>query len=295
MRRFIPSIGSLLAFEAVAKNLSFSRAANELALTQSAVSRQIKLLEDQLNVKLFERMPHNLILTEAGEKFLPEVVEALEMLSSSTANMVNFRDGRSVIRLSCTPTLASRVLIPALVDFHRLYPGITVDLVTKSAAFNLAETNLDMAINMGSVPWPGMTGAPLFTSPAAVVGSKDYLRQAGISTLADMPRAKLIHITPLSGAWHEWLSLAGVDHPAPMAGWHLEQFQYGADAAIAGSGLALLPRLFVKAELQRGDLQELFAGTVAMDFTYLLILRPDRRSSEAISKFWNWILDQRFE
>ncbi|MEO4001232.1 LysR substrate-binding domain-containing protein [Mesorhizobium sp. CAU 1732] len=295
MRRFIPSIGSLVAFESVAKHLSFSRAANELALTQSAVSRQIKVLEDQINVQLFERLPHNLILTEAGEKFLPEVVEALELLSTSTANMVNFQDGRSVIRISCTPTLASRVLIPALVEFHRLHPGITVDLVTKSAAFNLAETNLDMAINMGSIPWPGMTADPLFTSPAIVVGSKEYIRRANIRTLADMSRAQLIHISPLSSAWQQWLTSAGVEHPAPMAGWHLEQFQYGTDAALAGSGLALLPRLFVKAELQRGDLQEMFAGTVAMDFTYLLILRPDRRSSQAISTFRKWLLNQKFE
>lgn len=295
MRRFIPSIGSLVAFEAVAKHLSFSRAANELALTQSAVSRQVKLLEDQLNVRLFERLPHSLILTEAGQKFLPEIVEALELLTNSTANMVNFQDGRSVIRISCTPTLASRVLVPALVEFHRLHPNITVDLVTRSTAFNLAETNLDMAINMGSVPWPGTTADPIFTTPAAVVGSNDYLRRAGIATLTDMARANLIHISALPGAWQQWFTSAGVQHPTPMTGWHLEQFQYGADAAVAGFGLALLPRLFVKAELQRGDLQEVFAGKVAMDFTYLLILRPDRRSSEAISIFRKWILNQRLE
>lgn len=295
MRRFIPPINCLIAFEAVAKHLSFSRAADELALTQSAVSRQIKLLEDQLNVQLFERLHHNLVLTDAGNKLLPQLIDSLELMSEATSALINFQEGRSVIRIGCTPTLASKILVPQLVLFQQKFPDITFELVTRSVPFNLLESDLDIAINMGNVAWPGTAADRLLTTSAAVVCSPAYRDRIDLTTLADVSRADLLHSTGLRGAWADWLHSAGVSHPSPTAGWHLEQFEYLAEAAAAGGGVAILPRLFIAKQLQRGELIELFAGKVVMNFTYLLIIQPSRRSSQAISIFRDWILKQRLD
>jgi LysR family glycine cleavage system transcriptional activator len=294
MRRFIPSMGSLIAFEAVAKHLSFSRAADDLALTQSAVSRQIKALEDLLDVRLFERLPHKLILTEAGESFLPEVTEALEQLSAATSNVVNFQNGKTILRLSCTPTFAVKWLVSRLSDFHRRHPQISIELSARSTSFNILETNIDAAINMGSVAWPGTASDSLGENKTAIVCSPQYRDANRIRVPGDLTRVALLHTVGIPTAWLQWFELAGIEHPSPLAGWRLEQFQFVAEAAASGAGVAIIPRLFVEQDLDRGDLVELFVGTVALDFSYMLIYRPDRQSSMALSAFRKWIVEQSF-
>src|SRR5579884_1323310 len=154
MRRRIPSLSSLQAFEAVARHLSFSRAADELSLTQSAVSRQVAALEDMLELKLFERLPHRLSLTDAGAGYFEEVRDTLERLAAATLRVMASRAGVGVLNVAIPPSLAARWFVPRLPRFYEEHPGISVLLTTRSDSFDLRAERFDAAINAPGNVWP---------------------------------------------------------------------------------------------------------------------------------------------
>lgn len=146
MRRRIPSLNWLQAFEAVARHLSFSRAAEELSLTQSAVSRQVAALEEMLNLRLFERLPQRLVLTDAGTAYSHEVREKLETLAEATLRVMASRAGVGSLNVAITPSLAAKWFVPRLQHFYAAYPGATLLLTTRSDPFDLRVERFDAAI-----------------------------------------------------------------------------------------------------------------------------------------------------
>ncbi|SDR64244.1 transcriptional regulator, LysR family [Rhizobiales bacterium GAS113] len=291
MRRLIPSIGSLIAFEAVARHLSFSKAADDLSLTQSAVSRQIGTLEQMLGMQLFERRPHRLVLTETGATYLADVIDALERLSASTVRVMSNRKGVGVVQVVSTPTFASIWLLPRLPRFYKQHPEIQIMLRTRSTPFNLLESNVDIAINMSVVTWPGTIADPLVSSPAVAVCSAQFKERYRLEVPNDLIGKPLIQHYSIPDTWSEWLAEMGVAHPAPLVGQQFDQFVLATQAAVAGLGIVIMPRLFVEAELRARELIEPFAKRSKRTFTYMMF-RSEDRQLPALQIFKDWLLDE---
>jgi LysR family glycine cleavage system transcriptional activator len=291
MRRLIPSTASLIAFEAVARHLSFSKAADDLALTQSAVSRQIGALEQMLGSQLFERRPHGLVLTETGAIYLVDVIDALERLSGSTVRIMGNRKGGGIVQVVSTPTFATLWLLPRLPEFYRRHPRIQIMLRTRSTPFNLLEANVDLAINMSFVNWPGTIADPLVTTSVVVVCSSEFKQRHGLKRPDDLIGVPLIQHYTMPNTWTDWLNEMGVAHPEPLVGQQFDQFTLATQAAVAGLGIVVMPRLFVEAELDAGTLIEPFAGRSERTFTYMMF-RPEHRRQPALQLFKDWLLAQ---
>ncbi|MFT4013836.1 MAG: LysR substrate-binding domain-containing protein [Paracoccus sp. (in: a-proteobacteria)] len=292
MRRLIPSTGALLAFETVARHLSFSRAADELALTQSAVSRQIKALEGLLNTRLFERLPKTLALTRAGESYLPLVVTALEELATASARIINLDTTETTVRICSTPSLASCVLVPLMARFRARHPHINVELVTEISPKERQDSANDMTITIAHAAWPGTMADELVTTNSAIVCSPQYRDRLNLVEPADLNRAHLIQSMTLPGIWADWAEVAGFRLDAPYSGWRFEQYQHELDAACADVGVVLIPELLARQQLASGQLVNLFEKTEKLIFRFLLMVRNDRKSLASVALLHDWLLAQ---
>jgi LysR family glycine cleavage system transcriptional activator len=291
MRRLIPSISSLIAFEAVARHLSFSKAADDLALTQSAVSRQIGALEQMLGMQLFERRSNRLVLTDTGAVYLADMIDALERLSAATVRVMSSRKGSGVVQVVSTEAFAILWLLPRLPRFYEKHPDIQIVLRTRSTPFNLMESNVDVVISMSTANFPGSIADPLVTTPAVVVCSPRFKGQYRLKTPQDLVSVPLIQHYSIPDTWGEWLAEMGVTHPAPLVGQQFDQFVLATQAAVLGLGIVVMPRLFVEPELQAGALIEPFAERSRRPFTYTMF-RPEARRQPALQIFKDWLLGE---
>lgn len=176
MRRRIPSLEALVAFEAAARHQSFTRAAVALSLTQSAVCKQIAALEDYLGLALFHRVKKRISLTEAGELYARQIGEDLDRLERHTGALMTHRGEGNVLELASVPTFATRWLIPRLGAFKARHPGITLNLTTRSQPFIFTDTGFDAAIHFGSPEWPGASTSALFGEEMIPVRSRSCCR-----------------------------------------------------------------------------------------------------------------------
>ena len=209
-------------------------------MTQSAVSRQIGALEHMLGSQLFERRPHGLVLTETGAIYLLDVIDALERLSGSTVRIMGNRKGGGIVQVVSTPTFATLWLLPRLPEFYRRHPRIQIMLRTRSTPFNLLEANVDLAINMSFVNWPGTIADPLVTTSVVVVCSPEFKQRHGLKCPEDLIGLPLIQHYTMPNTWTDWLNEMGVAHPEPSVGQQFDQFTLATQAAVAGLGIASL-------------------------------------------------------
>ena len=251
-RRFLPPMSLLCAFEAAARHQSFTAAAAELHLTQSAVSRQIRALEERLEAELFVRERQTVRLSPAGQAYAQEIRGALMRISTATLGFrANPRGGS--LNLAILPTFGTRWLAPRLPQFFSAHPGITINLTTRLSQFDFQLEAVDAAIHFGLPHWPGAELAFLMSETVVPACSPALLAQHGFAQPQDLLQAPLLHLASRPDAWQRWLSV----HHAPMAegqGMLFDQFATAAQAAIAGVGVALLPRFLIERELAQGDL-----------------------------------------
>lgn len=290
MRRRIPSLGALMAFDAAARHLSVTRAADELALTESAVSRQISQLEDQLKVKLFHRVKRRLSLTHAGHSYARDVSESLERLEKDTFDvMANEGEGVS-LEIAVLPTVGSDWLIPRLNGFYERFPGVTVNLHARSSRFLFSETRLDGALCYGTQTWPGAGTDLLFEETLVVV--------AGRSILAQSPRAwtvdkilgqRLLHLATRSGAWVSWSALHGGSELNLLKGPRFELQSMVIAAACAGQGLALVPRFLIEPQLASGELQVISPLTLRSEGLYYFAYPEEKVAEPHLAHFRHWL------
>jgi len=258
MRRNIPASNTLLCFDATARHASLTRAAVELSLTQSAVSRQIRTLEQSLGVALFKRTRHGMELTAVGADYAARVAQRLGALEQDTLDIRGARAMGGDVHLASVPTFATQWLIPRLGDFARRHPGITVHIETRTRPFLFADTALDAAIFAGTPEqlqrWAGTQSRLLLSEQVVVVCQPRLLgkrKSIKAETLAGMP---LLQQSTRPEAWSQWFTQAGVTAPRAFAGPRYEQFSMTVAAAAQGLGLALVPRLLLQPELARGEL-----------------------------------------
>jgi LysR family glycine cleavage system transcriptional activator len=257
-KTFLPPVADLLAFEAAARHTSISRAAEELHLTQSAVSRQIRQLELQLGMALFHRVRQRVVLTDAGRVYAADVRAVLQQLSGATQKAMAYSDGAGLLNLAVLPTFGTRWLIPRLAQFAGLHPDVTVNIAARSEPFDFTQEPLDAAIHFGAPHWAGAVCEYLMHEQVVPLCSPAYLRQHGIAQMQDLSRAVLLQQTTRPTQWADWFEQLGADAAHALRGPRYEQFAMIAQAAVSGLGAALLPRFLVEAEIASGELVQLF-------------------------------------
>ena len=288
-RRFFPPTTLLRAFEAAARSQSFTLAARELDLTQSAVSRQIRALEEMLGADLFHRERQKVRLTLAGAAYARDIREALTRISSATLGFRANPEGGAV-NLAVLPLFAGRWLIPRLPRFTAAHPGVTVNLMTRLTPFDFRTDTVDAAIHHGSADWPGAEVAPLMDETVTPVCSPALRDKLRIETAADLVRAPLLHLASRPDAWERWFEETGVE-AGEVRGVLMDQFILILEAAAAGLGVALLPDFLVERELEQGRLVQPVAGAVRNADGYHLVWPGDLRN-HALDLFRDWIISE---
>lgn len=300
-KTFLPPVPDLLAFEAVARHASVSRAAGELHLTQSAVSRQVRQLEQQLGIALFHRVRQRVVLTDAGRVYAPDVRVILQQLSDATQKVMSLQGGGGLLNLAVLPTLGTRWLIPRMADFAARYPEVTVNFAARNEPFDFAQEPFDIAVHFGTPHWAGAVCEYMMHEEVVPVCSPGYQQSMAITNVADLTRATLLQQTSRPTQWAEWFERKGLSTPLTLRGPRFEQFAMIAQAAVSGLGAALVPRFLVEAELATGALVTLFRSGPDTAFTppgtepapaYYLVYPESRAQAPLIRAFRDWILAQ---
>jgi LysR family transcriptional regulator, glycine cleavage system transcriptional activator len=290
-RRFVPSTGVLCAFEAAARLQSFTAAAAELHLTQSAVSRQIRALEEMVGSELFVRERQTIRLTTAGEAYAQEIRGALERISQATLGFrANPRGG--TLQLAVLPTFGTRWLAPRLSGFFAAHPGVTVNLTTRLEPFDFRSEGLDAAIHFGAPEWPGTEFEPLMRETVVPACAPQFKRAHKLARPADLLSVPLLHVSTRPNAWKEWLEAKGVSF-GDVPGMVVDQFAMAAQAATAGLGVALLPRFLMEPEFAGGQLVPAIArGEVESGSRYYLMWPASRSSYPPLQAFARWLREE---
>lgn len=289
-RRFLPPLILLQAFEAAARLESFTAAAEELELTQSAVSRQIGKLEDILGWPLFFRERQKVQLTVAGETYAREVREALRRISTATLGFKANPMGVT-LNLAILPTFASRWLLPRLGNFRDRHPQIAINLQTVTTTFDFGAHTFDAAIHYGTDQWPDADLARLFGEIVIPVCNPQFLAHHAIATVDDLKQVPLLHLASRPGAWEQWF--AAMDAPTPyLDGMLLDQFSHTTEAAKTGLGVALMPKFLIEPELASGELVIALDRPARSEGAYYLAWPGTRAAHRPLMIFREWLLEQ---
>jgi DNA-binding transcriptional LysR family regulator len=287
--RFLPPMSLLRAFESAARHQSFTAAAAELHLTQSAVSRQIRSLEELLHSTLFVRERQTVRLTLAGKAYAQEIRGALQRISSATLGFrANPKGG--TLNLAILPTFGTRWLAPRLPSFLAEHPGITLNLTTRLSRFDFELEAVDAAIHFGLPDWPGAELEFLMSETVVPACSPALKLQHRFAAPTDLLKAPLLHLVSRPDAWEHWL-LAHGSLANDVHGMLFDQFAVAAQAAISGLGVALLPRFLIEAELARGDLVEAIPQMQPIESAerYYLAWPASRSGYPPLQAFQQWI------
>ena len=286
-RRFLPSISLLTSFEAAARLQSFTLAARELNLTQSAVSRHIKALEEQLGVDFFIRNKQRVRLTSAGESYAHDVREALNQIASSSMTLKVNPDG-GALNLAILPTFGSRWLAPRLSGFMDRNPGVTVNFTTRLKPFDFSTESFDAAIHFGQPDWPETEAEFLMNEtvlPACSLSFREKHKFTDAAQLRDVP---LIHISSRPDAWAHWFHVQDIPYQSHSA-MIFDQFATASQAAKHGLGIALLPEFLIDRELEDGDLVPALDSRIRSKEAYYLVWPKHRSGYPPLTSFREWI------
>lgn len=287
MRRVLPSLPALTVFEASARHGSFTRAAEELNLSQSAVSKRVASLEDFLGTALFERVRQRIVLTEAGQHYLARVREALEIMEEATMETLAFRSGGSILNIATLPSFGNRWLLPRIGRFSAVHPQISLNVTARQWPFDLTQENIDAAILYAASPWPGGPSVRLLGEEVIPVCAPGLLPEASLAALADLP---LLHHRARPRAWQRWLEEGGAPTVNAFRGNRFEQFDMIIRAAMAGIGVGLVPRFMVEEELAEGLLDAPFSRAMRSAEAYYLVFPERKKGLPALQLFRTWIL-----
>jgi LysR family glycine cleavage system transcriptional activator len=290
MSRQVP-LNALRVFEAVARLSSFTRAGEELGLTQTAVSYQIKLLEETIGEPLFLRRPRQISLTDTGEKLRPKVTQGLEILGEAMASVL--QSASEVLTLHSTPTFAQQWLTRRLGTFQLRHPHIAVRLVTGARVVDFNRETADIAIRWGRGDWPGLVSHHIMRLDfAPVVSPALAAAHGGLRTPSDLLRLPII--SPSDPWWRQWFTAAGVTDPKldgrPPSDFGVQTFD--AAAAMAGHGVAIVNPTHYADDIADGRLVVPFDLLCNDGRDYWLAYPETRRNAPKIRAFRDWMLEE---
>lgn len=297
MRRKIPPLQTLVCFDAAARHESYTRAAQELALTQSAVSRQIGTLEAFLGVALFRRTRHGVALTASGAAYARQTAKRLEAMERDTLDAMAHQGEGGSLSLAAVPTFATRWLMPRLKSFAALQPDVVVHIETRTRPFLFADAEFDAALYAGTPAqvenWAGTRALLLMHEDVVPVCSPALLPRGGKPvTPAAIAKMPLLQQSTRPDGWRQWFDAQQIDAPNARGGPRYELFSILAAAASHGLGVALMPTMLVADELARGELVVACARPLSGERNYYLVT-PERADQRPLLKFFSdWLLGQ---
>jgi LysR family glycine cleavage system transcriptional activator len=293
MPRRLPSLNAIKAFEAAARSRSFTRAAEELFVTPGAVSQQVKALESELGLKLFNRERQRLVITEAGREYLAVVREALDQIALGTEQLMQRRRA-GVLTVSVSPDFAAKWLVNRLGRFAESHPEIDLRVAAGDQWVDFAREDVDLAVRHGDGQWPELNVVRLCAEQLFPVCSPKLLlgrnRLAGAADLLEFPLLRLDDWTN----WRRWFEAAGVDTP-PISGPVLNRASMLIDAAIDGQGIALARTALVAWDLIHGRLAIPVDVSLPLANTYLIVCPKAQSGSAKVAGFRSWMLDEAAE
>ncbi|MFC3616534.1 LysR family transcriptional regulator [Lutimaribacter marinistellae] len=290
-RRLLPSISALSALEALDRLGSASAVAEEMALTQSAVSRQLQGLERQLGVELVKRDRKRLSLTQAGQDYVVQIRTALSQIATASLSLQVAPLG-GTLNLAILPTFGMRWLMPRLPEFTRLHPDVTINMSTRLRPFSFASEPFDAAIHFGTPDWPGTEALLLRTEKVLPVCAPGLLPHGAPRNPADLLKLPLLHIQTRPTAWADWFAAMKVTTRAPLPGMMHDQFSTITQAALHGLGLALMPDYLVEQDLATGRLVAAHPDAVEARGAYYLVWPQTRSADETLRLFRHWLASQ---
>lgn len=291
MRRKIPSTTALVCFEAAARHESFTKAAQELALTQGAVCRQIGGLEGFLNVELFRRSRRGVKLTEAGLSYSRQVSAQLDAVERDTLSVMR-QQGANVIELAVVPTFGTQWLLPRLKDFQQRHPEVTVNLTNRTRPFLFADTTFDAAIYFGDADWSGTQSHRLMGENPVPVCSPQWLDGRGTLDASSIAELPLLQQTTRPYAWRQWFDSLGMSVERDMNGPRYELFSMLGQAAMHEMGIALIPPFLIQRELAEGRLVVANKHALSSDKAYYLMIPERKVESASLRAFRDWLVIQ---
>lgn len=286
----LPALKFLRTFQVAANRLSFKLAAEELFVTPSAVSHQIKALEEQLGVVLFERGPRSLALTEAGRSYLQHVETIFARLERVTEQL-QIRHGRSVVRLRTPPFFATELLLPRLLSFLEAQPDTDIQIDTAAMSPAVHAPDADLSIVVGATLERGHACHKLFSQTFVPACSPTLLQRVPINTVGDLNRHTLIVHEARRDGWQRWAEPLGIElHPKKLV--RLDTMHAAAQAAEHGVGVALVSAPLGQERFMQGSLIRLFDTELHTGESYFLILRDEDAARPDVRALEQWILEQ---
>lgn len=289
-RPSLSSLNLLRAFEASARLGSFKEAADELCVTASAVSQQVKTLEEQLGVTLFERLPRGLALTEAGQRYAADIRPLLAAIDDATDRLRRSR-ARSLLRVTLMPPLARRIVLPRLAEFQARHPDIELRLDTSLHDQDLQLRHADLAIRYGLPPWPGCAHEKLASLTIRAICPPAVATAYHLTELPqNLVHVPLVHMTGRPDSWARYFAELGLGKPTPAAEFFVDNYPAAVEAAESlGATLAVLP--LEKPLIDSGRVQAVGPELPLPEAMYAVML-TERQQEPAIRAFLDWLRQQ---
>jgi LysR family transcriptional regulator, glycine cleavage system transcriptional activator len=267
MARPLPPLNSVRAFEAASRHLSFSRAAEELGVTQGAISKHVISLEDFIGAQVFVRSPTGLSLTQEGYTLMEALRPAFAMMSDAFAHYHRRSPRSNVCRIATVASFASQFLVPRLPDCRARHPDTEIEFITSIRLVDLEREEADIAVRYGLGQYKGLVSTRLVKGILIPVCSPDLLKRHGPDLAALLASARRIQ-TAGYNEWRDWSTEAGVDLSETQPAYQIEDFLVAIKALVTGQGLALLPQILVRDQIDSGDLVQFNPTPLAVEHTY---------------------------
>lgn len=296
MRRRLPPLNALRAFEAAARHESFKAAADEMAVTPAAIGHQIRTLEEHLGVPLFHRHNRAVEMTDAARLILPDLTRSFDLMVDALSTL-DQDDGENVISVSTVPSFAVKWLIPRLERFNRAHPELDVRISASMEMVDFARDGIDCAIRFGSGMYPDLKSWKILDDTVLPAASPALLASVGgIASPAELARLPLIHddslrYDPMTPDWRAWLTAVGAEDAVDWKrGTHFSLADHAVQAAIDGVGVVLTRRSLAAHDLATGRLVTPFGGEQPLSMSYWFVCPPRNANRSRIAAFRDWIL-----
>jgi len=288
MSRDLPPLNWLRAFEAAARHESFLKAGEELGVSAGAVSQKVKSLEQRLGVRLFERLPRGVRLTDTGAAYQSDLTPALERMAAATDRIAAVGTAAH-IRMAALPALAEKWLTPRLAQFQDANPDVSVELSVAKDIRQLADMPFDLAIHYEHHAVPGFDAVPLFRDEMLPVCSPAFAAETPVATPADLLECRLLYDIQWTDDWPRWFGAAGL----PVDGGKLESgfalYNMAVEAAVEGLGVVMGHRALVAREMELGRLFAPIGRAVPVPHRYAVMVPSARRARRATASFVDWL------
>ncbi|EAR10713.1 transcriptional regulator GcvA [Reinekea blandensis] len=284
----LPPLKSLQAFEAAGRTESFQEAANELNVTPSAISHQVKSLEEYLGIQLFERKTRKVTLTLTGEVYLESIAGAFQTMESATRRLM-VGQGGDELKLAVAPAFLERWLLPRFQDFTERYPDIEMDIHSSIGEIDFAQSDIDMAVYFGDGQWSGIDCQFLRSSYLVPVCSPYLLEQERVMEPEDLLKFRLLSVRKRPEEWPQWFQLTDTPYQPSQGTISFSNGMNTANAATRGLGVALTDPSLVSEEIENGDLMVPIDIMMQQSKSFYLVTQKNRPFSSAMSAFQQWI------